>query len=99
MSERTGSPQTTTRDPPSADTRQRQGNASSDRGWLDNRNRKSNQGRHDDEDIPTVLWNYRHDTNNNNPAETFDRVTQEVAQYVATAVQEAGYVRRALINL
>jgi hypothetical protein len=34
-----------------------------------------------------------------NPTETFERVTKEVVQYVATEVQGAGYKRRALIGL
>jgi hypothetical protein len=49
--------------------------------------------------FPTILRNYRYDTNNNNPAETFERLTSEVAQYVATEIQDAGYMRRAIINL
>jgi hypothetical protein len=55
--------------------------------------------KHDDEEIPTALRSYRYDTNNNNPTETFDRKTQQVAQFVATDVQGADYMRRALINL
>jgi hypothetical protein len=92
------SPQTTG-DPSSADSAQRQGNAGSDRGRLNNRNRKINEGRHDDEDVPTVLRNYRYDTNNNNLRETFEKVASEVAQYVATEIQGAGYMIRAIINL
>jgi hypothetical protein len=49
-----------------------------------NHNRKRNRERSDDEGIPSDLRNYNYDTNINNPAETFDRVTQEIAQYVAT---------------
>jgi hypothetical protein len=72
-------PQTTTRDPPNTVT----GN---DRVRHDNRKRRGSQSRHDDEEIPTVLRRYRFDINNNNPAETFERVTHEVARYVATEV-------------
>jgi hypothetical protein len=68
-----------------------------ERGWENNRNRRGNQRRYDEEEIPIDLRSYRYDTNNNNPAETFDRVTQEIAQYVAT-VQGAGYLKRALID-
>jgi hypothetical protein len=36
---------------------------------------------------------------NNNPGEAFERVTLEIAQYIATEVPGAGYMRRALIVL
>jgi hypothetical protein len=65
----------------------------------DNRNRRGSLGRHDNEEIPTALRRYRFDIDNNNPAEIFERITKEVAQYVATQVQGAGYMRRALIGL
>jgi hypothetical protein len=75
--------------PPNTKTKHRHGNSDS--------NRKGK--RTDDEEIPSVLRSYRYDINNNNPAETFERITNEVAQYVATEVHGAGYMRRALINL
>jgi hypothetical protein len=80
-------------------TGHRHGDSGNDRIRQNNRNRRSNRGRHDDEEIPTALRSYRYDTNNNNPAETFDRATQEIAQYDATEVQGAGYMRRALLDL
>jgi hypothetical protein len=82
-------PQTTTGDPPITDI----GNH---RGRHNNRN---SQRRHHDEEVPTVLRSYRYDINNTNPGETFNRITQEVAQYIATEVPGAGYMRRALIGL
>jgi hypothetical protein len=84
-------PQTTTGDPPIIDI-------GSHRGRHNNRNSRGSQRRHDEE-VPTVLRSYRYDTNNTNPAETFNRITQEVAQYIATEVPGAGYLRRALIGL
>jgi hypothetical protein len=54
---------------------------------------------YDDEEIPTVLRSYRYVTNKTNPAKTFNRIAQEIAQYIATEVPGAGYMRRALIGL
>jgi hypothetical protein len=50
------------------------------------------------DEVPSLLRYYRYDISNNNPGETFERVTLEIAQY-ATEVPGAGYMRRALINL
>jgi hypothetical protein len=88
------SPQTTTGDPRINDT----GQPSVGRGRPNNHNEKEHPGRHDNE-VPSVLRNYRYDISNNNPAETFDRITQEIAEYVATNLPGAGYMRRFLIDL
>jgi hypothetical protein len=98
MSETT--PQTTTGDPVGNGTGQRRG-PSGDNGRRNDFRKKQDhfQGKRDDEEIPTALRHYRYAVNNNNPSETFDRVTHEIAQYVATEIQGAGYIRRFIIDL
>jgi hypothetical protein len=92
MSETT--PQTTTGDPVGNGTGQRRGPGGDGGRRNDYRIKQDN-----DEEIPTSLRNYRFGVNNTNPAETFDRVIQQIAQYIATEIQGAGYMRRPLINL
>jgi hypothetical protein len=89
------SPQTTTGDPRITDT----GQPNVGRGRRNNRFQKDHPGRQDNDEVPSLLQNYRYDICNNNPGETFERVTLEIAQYIATEVPGAGYMRRALIDL
>jgi hypothetical protein len=91
-------PQTTTGDPVGNGAGQRRG-PGGDNGRRNDFKKKHDhfQGKRDNEEIPTALRHYRYAVNNNNPAETF--VTQEVAQYVATEIQGAGYLRRFIIDM
>jgi hypothetical protein len=86
------SPQTTTGDPVSK-------SPNDGSGWRNNRKNKHGQESQDKEEIPAALRSYRYDTGNSNLAETFERITQEIAQYIATKVQGAGYMRRAIMDL
>jgi hypothetical protein len=79
------SPQTTTGDPFTTDTGQRQGDSGGDRGLRNNHNRKSTPS----EAIVTIPTKI-------NPAEILNHLAQEVAQYIVTEVRGAGYVQRAL---